>query len=95
MAFELRPLPYAPEALEPYIDATTMQLHHAKHHQAYLDKLNKAIEGTDLKEKTIEDILKNVSNYSPIVRNNGGDIITTTYFGPCSHPMEVVNLQVL
>jgi Fe-Mn family superoxide dismutase len=86
MAFELRPLPYAPDALEPYIDATTMQLHHAKHHQTYLDKLNAAIEGTDLKQKTIEDILKNVSSYSPVVRNNGGGYYNHNLFWPMLTP---------
>jgi Fe-Mn family superoxide dismutase len=86
MAFGLPPLPYAPDALEPYIDATTMQLHHAKHHQAYLDKLNKAIEGTDLKAKSIEDILKNVSNASPIVRNNGGGYYNHNLFWPMLTP---------
>lgn len=86
MAFELPPLPYAPEALEPYIDATTMQLHHAKHHQAYLDKLNKAIEGTDLAARSIEDILKNVSNYSVTIRNNGGGYYNHNLFWPMLTP---------
>ncbi|MHB9146962.1 MAG: superoxide dismutase [Candidatus Amoebophilus sp.] len=86
MAFELPPLPYAPEALEPHIDATTMQLHHAKHHQAYLDKLNKAIEGTDLAARSIEDILKNVSNYSVVVRNNGGGYYNHNLFWPMLTP---------
>jgi Fe-Mn family superoxide dismutase len=86
MAFELPTLPYAPEALEPHIDATTMQLHHAKHHQAYLDKLNKAIEGTDLAARPIEDILKNVSNYSNVVRNNGGGYYNHNLFWPMLTP---------
>lgn len=86
MAFELRPLPYAPDALEPHIDAITMQLHHAKHHQAYLDKLNKAIEGTDLAAKSIEDILKNISTASPIVRNNGGGYYNHNLFWPMLAP---------
>ena len=86
MAFELRPLPYAPDALEPHIDAITMQLHHAKHHQAYLDKLNKAIEGTDLAVKSIENILKNISNASPIVRNNGGGYYNHNLFWPMLAP---------
>lgn len=72
MSFNLPPLPYAPDALEPHIDALTMQVHHSKHHQTYLDKLNKALEGTDLKQKSIEEILSNASNYGPVVRNNGG-----------------------
>ena len=70
--FELPKLLYASDALEPYIDNTTMQLHHAKHHQAYIDKLNKAIEGTELENQSIEEILKNISKHSIIVRNNGG-----------------------
>lgn len=86
MAFELRPLPYAPDALEPHIDAITMQLHHAKHHQAYLDKLNKAIEGTDLAIKSIEDILKNISTASPVVRNNGGGYYNHNLFWPMLAP---------
>jgi len=72
MAFELPKLPYATDALEPYIDSMTMQIHHAKHHQAYLDKLNGAIEGINLATHSIEDILKVVSNYELVVRNNGG-----------------------
>jgi len=72
MTFELQPLPYEPDALEPYIDATTMQIHHAKHHKTYTDKLNKAIEGTDLELKSIEFIIKNVGKYSTTIRNNGG-----------------------
>jgi Fe-Mn family superoxide dismutase len=72
MAFELPALPYASDALEPHIDKTTMEIHHGKHHNAYVTNLNKAIEGTDLAGKSIEDILKNISKASPAVRNNGG-----------------------
>src|SRR6478752_7714496 len=57
MAFELPPLPYDYNALEPYIDAQTMQLHHDKHHQAYVTNLNAALEGTDLEGKTVEEAL--------------------------------------
>ena len=71
MAFELKPLPYASDALEPHIDKQTMEIHHDKHHQAYTDKLNAAIEGTDMANKSIEDILKNVGG-NTAVRNNGG-----------------------
>lgn len=72
MAFELPALPYAPDALEPHIDKATMEIHHGKHHQAYVTNLNKAIEGTELASKSLEDILKNISKASPVVRNNGG-----------------------
>jgi len=72
MAFELPALPYAFDALEPHIDAMTMEIHHDRHHKAYTDNLNKAIAGTDLENKTIEDILANVSKQAAAVRNNGG-----------------------
>ncbi len=72
MAFELPALPYASNALEPHIDAETMEIHHGKHHQAYVDNLNKAIEGTDAAQLSLEEIIKNISSYGPAVRNNGG-----------------------
>lgn len=72
MAFELEALPYANDALEPHIDKETMEIHHDRHHQAYVDNLNKAIAGTDAENASLEDILKNISKYSPAVRNNGG-----------------------
>lgn len=72
MAFELPALPYANNALEPHIDAKTMEIHHDKHHGAYVSKLNEAISGTDGANKSIEDIMKNVSKYGMAVRNNGG-----------------------
>ena len=71
MAFELPNLPYAYDALEPHIDEQTMRIHHTKHHQGYTNKLNAAIEGTDLEGKSIEEILK-VCMDKPAVRNNGG-----------------------
>ena len=71
MSFELPKLPYAYDALEPYIDAQTMEIHHSKHHNGYTTKLNAAIEGTEFAGKSIEEILKNCKN-SPAVRNNGG-----------------------
>jgi Fe-Mn family superoxide dismutase len=71
MAFELPKLPYAYDALEPYIDEKTMTIHHTKHHQGYTNNLNNAIAGTDLEGKSIEDILK-VCMDKPAVRNNGG-----------------------
>jgi Fe-Mn family superoxide dismutase len=71
MAFELPQLPYAYDALEPHIDARTMEIHHSKHHQAYITNLNTAIAGTELESKTIEEILT-VCKDKPAVRNNGG-----------------------
>lgn len=71
MAFELPPLPYATNALEPHIDARTMEIHHGKHHNAYVTNLNNAIKGTEMESKSLEDLLKSHSNV-PAVRNNGG-----------------------
>jgi len=72
MAFELPKLPYAYDALEPHIDAKTMEIHHTKHHNAYTTNLNAAIAGTDLEGKTIENILLNLDLNNTAVRNNGG-----------------------
>lgn len=72
MAFELPALDYAYNALEPHIDARTMEIHHSKHHQAYVTNLNNAIAGTDAEGLSIEDICRNISKYAPAVRNNGG-----------------------
>jgi Fe-Mn family superoxide dismutase len=77
MAYELPPLPYPKDALEPYIDAMTMEIHHDKHHNAYVTNLNKAIAGkADLEKKTIEDLISNLDAVPPdirgAVRNNGG-----------------------
>jgi Fe-Mn family superoxide dismutase len=72
MSFTLSPLPYAHDALEPHIDSTTMQIHHGKHHQAYVDNLNKALAGTEHEGKTIEEIVKHAGSISVAVRNNGG-----------------------
>ncbi|MFZ4863071.1 superoxide dismutase [Sphingobacterium sp. Mn56C] len=72
MAFTLEALPYANDALEPNIDKETMEIHHDRHHQAYVDNLNKAIAGTDAENASLEDILKNISKYPAAVRNNGG-----------------------
>ncbi len=72
MAFELSSLPYPHAALEPHIDARTMEIHHGKHHNAYITNLNKALEGTDLANLSLEDILKNIDQHSAAVRNNGG-----------------------
>ncbi|MFZ5554226.1 MAG: superoxide dismutase [Bacteroidota bacterium] len=72
MAFELPALPYAHNALEPHIDAMTMEIHHGKHHAAYTNNLNAAIKGTEWENKTIEEILANISKLPAAVRNNGG-----------------------
>ncbi|MEO5584881.1 MAG: superoxide dismutase, partial [Flavobacteriales bacterium] len=72
MAFELPALPYAFNALEPHIDARTMEIHHGKHHQGYVNNLNAAIAGTPMEGKSIEDILKNLDMKNMAVRNNGG-----------------------
>ncbi len=76
MAYSVPPLPYAYDALEPHIDKLTMEIHHDKHHQAYVDKVNAALEGTPLADAAIEDVLKDLSQVSDAkrgaVRNNGG-----------------------
>jgi Fe-Mn family superoxide dismutase len=70
--FELPKLPYDFNALEPNIDARTMEIHHGKHHAGYVSKLNGAVEGTELENLSLEDLMKNVSKYPTAVRNNGG-----------------------
>ena len=72
MTHTLPSLPYDVAALEPHIDTTTMQIHHGKHHQAYVDNLNKAIAGTDAENLSLEDLMKNITKYDAAVRNNGG-----------------------
>lgn len=72
MAFELPTLPYEHNALEPHIDTMTMQIHHGKHHQAYVTNLNNAVAGTPAENMSIEEICKNISKYPAAVRNNGG-----------------------
>jgi superoxide dismutase, Fe-Mn family len=72
MEHTLPALPYAFDALEPHIDAQTMQIHHDKHHQAYVDNLNKALAGTEGLNKTLEELMANISSYPAAVRNNGG-----------------------
>lgn len=72
MAFELPKLTYAYDALEPHIDARTMEIHHSKHHQAYVTNVNNALAGSDAEKLSIEEICKNISKYPAAVRNNGG-----------------------
>lgn len=80
MAFELPKLPYSYDALEPHIDARTMEIHYSKHHQAYTTNLNAAIEGTDLAGKSIENILTNLDLNNKPVRNNGGGFYNHNLF---------------
>ncbi|MCY7423161.1 MAG: superoxide dismutase [Chitinophagaceae bacterium] len=80
MAFTLPTLPYAHEALEPHIDTATMQIHHGKHHQAYVDNLNKAIAGTAHEKMSIEELVASAGTISPAVRNNGGGHWNHTFF---------------
>jgi len=80
MPFTLSPLPYDHSALEPYIDTLTMQIHHGKHHQAYVDNLNKAVAGTPNEEKSLEELVASAGSISPAVRNNGGGHWNHTFF---------------
>ena len=86
MAFQLPNLPYAYDALEPHIDARTMEIHHTKHHNGYTTKLNAAIEGTDLSGKSIEDILKDLDMGNAAVRNNGGGFYNHVLFWEVMSP---------
>lgn len=86
MAFELPALPYAFPALEPHIDARTMEIHHGKHHQAYVTNLNNAIAGTDAEKMSIEDICRSISKYPAAVRNNGGGHFNHSLFWTVMKP---------
>lgn len=86
MAFQLPELPYAFDALEPHIDARTMEIHYGKHHAGYTNKLNAAIEGSDLEKMKIEDILANVSQHPTGVRNNGGGFYNHSLFWSVMSP---------
>ena len=85
MAFELPQLPYAYDALEPHIDARTMEIHHSKHHAGYTSKLNAAVEGTELEGKHIETLLRDHSD-NGAVRNNGGGFWNHNLFWACMSP---------
>lgn len=80
MAFTLPALPYAFDALEPHVDARTMEIHHGKHHNAYVTNLNAAVAGTEWENKSLEEILANISKLSPAVRNNGGGHWNHSFF---------------
>jgi len=80
MAFELPKLPYAYNALEPYIDAQKMEIHHSKHHAAYTNNLNAAVKGSEMEKLSIEDLLKNISKHPVAVRNNGGGFFNHSLF---------------
>ena len=86
MAFELPKLSYAYDALEPHIDARTMEIHHTKHHNAYTTNLNNAIAGTDLENKSISDLLKNLDMSNGAVRNNGGGFYNHSLFWKVMSP---------
>src|SRR5437899_2674847 len=84
MAYELPKLAYPYDALEPHIDARTMEIHYTKHHQAYVDNVNKAIKGTDLEKKSVEDLISDLNvvpeNIRTVVRNNGGGHANHSFF---------------
>jgi len=86
MSFQLPKLPYAYDALEPHIDARTMEIHHSKHHNGYTTNLNNAIEGTDLESKSILDILENLDMSNMAVRNNGGGFYNHDLFWKIMSP---------
>ena len=90
MAYEVPPLPYPADALEPHIDAETMTIHHDKHHQQYVDKVNAALEGTDLEDKPIEEVVANLDavpeDKRTAVRNNGGGHYNHTLFWESMSP---------
>jgi len=86
MAFTLPKLPYDYKALEPYIDAQTMEIHHSKHHQAYVTNLNNAIAGKPEDGMSLEDIMKNASKHAPAVRNNSGGIYNHNLFWTIMKP---------
>jgi Fe-Mn family superoxide dismutase len=86
MAFKLPALPYDYDALEPHIDKLTMQIHHDKHHQGYVDNLNKAIAGTENENKSLEELIKNAGTLSAAVRNNGGGHWNHSFFWEIMSP---------
>lgn len=99
--FELPKLPYAFNALEPHIDAMTMEIHHGKHHQAYVNNLNNAVKGTPAEGLSLEEIIAHISKYSPAVRNNGGGHYNHSLFwtllapGGKGQPSEALNSAIV
>ena len=86
MAFTLSDLPYAHDALEPHIDTRTMEIHHDKHHSAYVNNLNAAIQGTEHEGKSLEELMANISALPVAVRNNGGGHWNHTFFWESMSP---------
>lgn len=86
MAFELPKLNYVYQALEPYIDAQTMEIHHSKHHAAYTNNLNNAVQGTEYEKKTIEELFTNISKLPVAIRNNGGGFYNHNLFWEVMKP---------
>ena len=86
MSFTFPALPYAYDALEPYIDARTMEIHHARHHRTYFDKFMTAISGTELETQSLPEIFAKVSQYSPAVRNHGGGYYNHNLYWACMSP---------
>ncbi|MEO6905614.1 MAG: superoxide dismutase [Ginsengibacter sp.] len=86
MAFTLPALPYDYDALEPHIDKLTMQIHHDKHHQGYVDNLNKAVAGTENENKSLDELIKNAGTLSAAVRNNGGGHWNHSFFWEIMSP---------
>lgn len=86
MSFNLPALPYEFSALEPNIDARTMEIHHGKHHAAYVNNLNAALEGSDATNKSLEELMASISSYSPAVRNNGGGHFNHSLFWEIMSP---------
>jgi superoxide dismutase, Fe-Mn family len=86
MTFSLPELPYSPTALEPHIDARTMEIHHGKHHNAYVTNLNNVLNGTEHADKSLEDLMSIVSTLGPAVRNNGGGHWNHTMFWQIMSP---------
>ncbi len=94
MAFTLPALPYAPAALEPNIDALTMQIHHDKHHQAYVDNLNKAVAGTPNENKSLDELVSKAGTLPVAIGITEGDIGTTVFSGRSSRLMPAENRPV-
>lgn len=93
MAFTLPELGYEYDGLQPYIDAETMEIHHSKHHNAYVNNLNAAIKDTEFESMELEDIMKHISKASPAIRNNGGGHYNHSLFGNYCHQTELIHQE--